>query len=393
MDRTSRKDQLDEDVDPGGEPGHGNAPGRNGQPGHSGGPAGDQVRGRWRRRLISPTTGLPHLWVEAVMLVTLYYTYTATRGAADSSEAGATRLGWDILHLQERLGLDIELGLNRWLQGVPALAVLCCYYYATLHFVVTPALLVWMYRRHPGRYVRARWTLVFTTLISLCGFFLFPTAPPRLLPGTSYVDTMSHFEAWGWWSGGASAAPDGLEGLANQYAAMPSLHCAWALWCGVLLARFARTPVVRVLGCLYPAATVFIVMATSNHYILDAVAGWAVLGVSALLALAVTARRGVRRPDSSPPPPADGSRSPVAGAPPAATEATEPERVALTAAEPGGRAGAEVEAEAVTRPPGGDPADGGAATAHSGELPAARLPAAQHPTGRPAPTRTRLSEA
>ncbi|KPM54984.1 hypothetical protein ACG83_16635 [Frankia sp. R43] len=272
-------------------------PGGSSAPGGQGGPSG----GRWWRRLRNPATGLPKLWVEAVLLVSLYYVYTATRGAADASAADANRLGWDILHLQERLHINIELSLNSWLQSVPVLAVICCYYYATLHFVVTPSLLVWMYRRNPGRYVRARWTLVFTTLIALCGFFLFPTTPPRLLPGTSYVDTMSHFEGWGWWSGSASAAPDGLEGLANQYAAMPSLHCAWALWSGFLLARFARRPVVRVLGCLYPAATVFIVMATSNHYILDAVAGWAVLGVSTLLAFAITVRHRSRRAADVPP--------------------------------------------------------------------------------------------
>ncbi|OAA25426.1 PAP2 superfamily protein [Frankia sp. EI5c] len=292
VDRTNRGSQRGRGGDA--------APGERGGP--SPRPGGDgPATARWWARLRNPATGLPKLWVEAVMLVSLYYTYTATRGTADSSAAAANDLGWDILHLQERLHIDIELGLNRWLQGVPPLAVICCYYYATLHFIVTPSLLVWMYRRHPGRYRRARWALVFTTLISLCGFFLFPTTPPRLLPGTSYTDTMSHFEAWGWWSGSASAAPDGLEGLANQYAAMPSLHCAWALWCGVLLACFARRPVARVLGCLYPAATVFIVMATSNHYILDAVAGWAVLGVSTLLAFAITSRgRGARAPASRP---------------------------------------------------------------------------------------------
>ncbi|KDA41047.1 phosphatase PAP2 family protein [Frankia sp. BMG5.23] len=233
------------------------------------------------RRLRNQTTGLLVWWVEVLMLVILYYSYTGTRAVADASTGEAMRMGHDLLRLETFLHLDPELGLNRWLQSVPVLAVVCCYYYATLHFVVTPALLVWMHRRHPPRYAQARWTLVITTLICLVGFFLFPTAPPRLLTGTSYVDTMSHFEGWGWWSGSASAAPDGLEGLTNQYAALPSLHCAWSLWCGFLLVRFGRRPLVRVLGALYPAATLFVVMSTSNHYLLDAVAGWAVLGGAA----------------------------------------------------------------------------------------------------------------
>ena len=245
-------------------------------------------------RLRNPATGRTYWWAEAVILVSVYYLYTATRGVADSSEARAIQIGWDILHLQEALHLDIELALNRWLHSVPVLAVICCYYYATLHFVVTPGVLFWMHRRHPASYSRARWTIVLTTLICLVGFFLFPTAPPRLLPGAPYTDTMAYYENWGWWSGNASAAPDGLDGLANQYAAMPSLHCAWALWCGVLLVRFARRPVVRVLGALYPGATLFVVMATSNHYILDGFVGWAVLGMGTVLAFRLTAWRAGR---------------------------------------------------------------------------------------------------
>ncbi|WP_462189108.1 phosphatase PAP2 family protein, partial [Frankia sp. CcWB2] len=137
------------------------------------------------RRLRNQTTGLPVWWVEVLMLVILYYSYTGTRAVADASTGEAMRMGHDLLRLETFLHLDPELGLNRWLQSVPVLAILCCYYYATLHFVVTPALLVWMHRRHSPRYAQVRWTLVITTLICLVGFFLFPTAPPRLLTGTS----------------------------------------------------------------------------------------------------------------------------------------------------------------------------------------------------------------
>ncbi len=249
---------------------------------------------RWRRRLRDPETGRPVWWIEILILLALYYCYTGTRGFADGSVDQATRTGERLLRWQADLGLDIELGLNHWLQTVPALAITCCYYYATLHFIVTPVVILWMHRRHPRKYSRARWTLAFTTILCLVGFFLFPTAPPRLLPNAGYIDTMSYYSNWGWWSASASAAPHGLDKVANLYAAMPSLHCAWALWCGVLIARNARWKWLRVLGALYPAATAFVVMATANHYILDAFAGWAVLGVSALAAMALT-RRSSRR--------------------------------------------------------------------------------------------------
>ncbi|WP_250285250.1 phosphatase PAP2 family protein [Frankia sp. CiP1_Cm_nod2] len=231
--------------------------------------------------------GLPVVWVEVTMIIIFYYTYTATRSVAGGSVHSALTVGWDIMRVQADLHLGIERGLNHWLQGVPALAVVCCYYYATLHFIVTPAVLVWLYRKRAPRYLAARWTIVCTTVISLTGFFLLPTAPPRLLPGAGFIDTMASFHNWGWWAGDSSAAPKGLGGITNQFAAMPSLHCAWALWCGWNIARLARHRVTRVLGVLYPGATVFVVMATANHYVLDVLGGWFALGLGAVAATVV----------------------------------------------------------------------------------------------------------
>jgi hypothetical protein len=227
-------------------------------------------------------------WVEVLILVALYYCYTGTRGFAEGSASEATRTGETLLRWQGLLHLSIEMSLNHWLQTVPVLAVFCCYYYASLHFLITPSVLVWMHRRHGDRYSAARWTLVFTTILCLIGFFLFPTAPPRLLPNSGYIDTMASFSRDGWWSATASAAPRGLDKVANLYAAMPSLHCAWSLWCGALIVRNGRWLWLKVLGGLYPLCTAFVVMATANHYIIDVFAGWLVLGVAALAARVLT---------------------------------------------------------------------------------------------------------
>ena len=51
---------------------------------------------------------------------------------------------------------------------------------------------------------------------------------------------MAQYSSYGWWGGDASA-PRGMGGLTNQYAAMPSLHVGWALWCGVMLLRYGGT--------------------------------------------------------------------------------------------------------------------------------------------------------
>lgn len=123
-----------------------------------------------------------------------------------------------------------------------------------------------------------------STFIGLIGFTLYPTCPPRLLHSAQgFVDTMAHYSAWGWW-GGEASAPRGLGGMTNQYAAMPSLHVGWSLWCGVILWRLGGgSRLVRTAAVAYPLITTIVVMGTANHYFLDAVAGAAVMGAGLLL--------------------------------------------------------------------------------------------------------------
>jgi hypothetical protein len=132
-------------------------------------------------------------------------------------------------------------------------------------------------------YRAARTWLMTSTFIGLIGFTLLPTCPPRLLSaGHGFVDTMAQYSSYGWW-GGAASAPKGLGGMTNQYAAMPSLHVGWALWCGVMLWRYGRTRTAKVAAVAYPLLTTIVVMGTANHYFLDAVAGAAVMGVGLFL--------------------------------------------------------------------------------------------------------------
>ena len=156
--------------------------------------------------------------------------------------------------------------------------------YASLHYLVTPAVLVWLWRRHPTHYRLARTWLMISTLIGLAGFTMLPTAPPRLLPGGyGFVDTMAQYSPYGWWGADASA-PRGMGSLTNQYAAMPSLHVGWALWCGLILFRLGRHWPVRAIGAIYPVVTVLVVLGTANHYLTDAVAGVLVMGIGRALA-------------------------------------------------------------------------------------------------------------
>jgi hypothetical protein len=148
------------------------------------------------------------------------------------------------------------------------------YYYASLHFVATIAVMVWLFVRRAQIYRGARTVLVTTTLLALGGFALYPLAPPRLLPGAGYVDTVARFHTWG------SLASPSVASHSNQFAAMPSLHVAWALWCGISLFRCAQTRLLRAVGLAYPLLTFAVVVGTANHYIIDAVAGAATLAAA-----------------------------------------------------------------------------------------------------------------
>ncbi|MFI8517179.1 phosphatase PAP2 family protein [Streptomyces sp. NPDC085481] len=226
----------------------------------------------------------PRWWAELILIAVVYAAYSCGRLLARGDVSAAVDHGLAILRIEQALAIDAEHPLNRLFTSTPALGVPADFAYASLHYLVTPAVLVWLFRRRPAHYRAARTWLMVSTLLGLVGFTLLPTCPPRLLDAShGFVDTMARFSAYGWW-GGEASAPRGMGGLTNQYAAMPSLHVGWALWCGVMLWRYGRTPLFKALGVAYPLLTVLVVMGTANHYFLDAVAGAAVMGAGLLLA-------------------------------------------------------------------------------------------------------------
>jgi hypothetical protein len=227
-------------------------------------------------------------WTELPLILLVYGCYSAGRLLARGDVSSAVDHGLAILRIEKALSLNAEHPLNRLFTREPWLGIPADFWYASLHYLVTPAILVWLFRTRAEHYRRARTWLMASTFIGLIGFTLLPTCPPRLLSaGHGFVDTMAHYSSYGWW-GGEASAPRGMGGMTNQYAAMPSLHVGWALWCGVMLWRHGGTRVAKILGVLYPLGTALVVMGTANHYFLDAVAGVAVMGVGLLLAPRVT---------------------------------------------------------------------------------------------------------
>ncbi len=234
-----------------------------------------------------PTTRL-RWWTELPLLVLVYACYSAGRLLVRGDVSDAVDHGLAILRAEKTLYLNAEHPLNRLFTREPWLGVPADFWYASLHYLVTPAILIWLFRSRAVRYRAARTWLMTSTFVGLIGFTLLPTCPPRLLDaGHGFVDTMAQYSSYGWW-GGEASAPRGLGGMTNQYAAMPSLHVGWALWCGVMLWRHGGTRATKVAGVVYPLVTTIVVMGTANHYFLDAVAGAAVMGAGLLLTPYVT---------------------------------------------------------------------------------------------------------
>ncbi|AVH58576.1 MULTISPECIES: phosphatase PAP2 family protein [Streptomyces] len=244
-------------------------------------------RARFRQWTDLRASTAPHArlrwWSELPLILLVYASYSAGRLLARGDTSSAVDHGLEILRIEKALRLNAEHPLNRLFTREAWLGVPADFCYASLHYLVTPALLVWLFRSRAVRYRAARTWLMTSTFIGLIGFTLLPTCPPRLLdPGHGFVDTMAQYSSYGWWAGDASA-PRGLGSMTNQYAAMPSLHVGWALWCGVILWKYGRTRTAKVAGVAYPLLTTIIVMGTANHYFLDAVAGAAVMGAGLLL--------------------------------------------------------------------------------------------------------------
>ncbi|GAA0357547.1 phosphatase PAP2 family protein [Actinoallomurus spadix] len=224
----------------------------------------------------SVPSSAPRLWRELMLAAAFYCAYTLVRVLIPHDEPMAYAHASQILRLEHALGIDVELDLNHALLRAPSLARPANWFYATAHFAVTLTVLVWLYRRRPQHFRRLRRALMAATGIALLGFWLYPLAPPRFLGGRGFVDPVVALHSFGLYSSPEAGS------LTNQFAAMPSMHAGWALWCAVAVVTLSRRPWVRALAALYPVVTILVIFSTANHYVLDAAAG-VLITASALL--------------------------------------------------------------------------------------------------------------
>lgn len=207
---------------------------------------------------------------EIALVLLLFLAYKAGRLVADGHVAEALANARDIWHLERLLHLPSELAVQQAVLPHHGLVRLANSYYAFVHFPATALLLIWMYVWRPDHYVWTRRLLAWLTAAGLVVHLLLPLAPPRMLSTVGMVDTGHLF-------GPSVYGSPSTDTLANQYAAMPSLHVGWAF--GVAIALIVATHSRwRWLWLLHPAVTLIVVVVTGNHYWLDAVVAMVLLG-------------------------------------------------------------------------------------------------------------------
>ncbi|GCD98214.1 bifunctional glycosyltransferase 87/phosphatase PAP2 family protein [Embleya hyalina] len=225
----------------------------------------------------------PNLLLELLMIRVGYQVYSFIRASVPDQRQVAEEHGQQIIDLEKFLHVDVERGLNHFVAGIGWLQSSMNFFYETFHFIVPLTILAILYVRKPAAYRSARTVLSVATLTGLVGFWLYPLAPPRLMPGYDYIDTVHGVQDLNNPDFGA------LTKISNQYAAMPSLHVGWSLWCGLMILAIAPKGW-RWLGLLYPLSTTIVVMGTANHWIMDAVGGAAVVTLGFVVQYLLTGR-------------------------------------------------------------------------------------------------------
>jgi len=226
-------------------------------------------------------------WFRELLLIGIFYAvYSWVRnqfGSATVEPEIALRNAGHMIDVERFVGLYIESNIQSWFIEWDPFIRFWNIFYGTLHFIVTLGALLYLYFRQPKVYPRWRTIGLTTTGLALIGFATYPLMPPRLLgncgtygaclESSPFIDTVA--ELGGLWSFDSGM----MENLSNQYAAMPSLHFAWAFWCYLALKPFIQRRISRTMLALYPLCTLFAIVVTANHYWIDAVGGGLILWV------------------------------------------------------------------------------------------------------------------
>jgi PAP2 superfamily len=235
-----------------------------------------RLSGRW----------LPNGWLDAIRQLALfagaYYAYRLVRGFVDGQAGLAFENARQLVDAERALGLFFEPGLQAWAEGQEWLLTFSSWMYVNSHFVITTTFLIWLYiaRNHAFYFVRNMFMVAMS--LALVGYLAYPTAPPRFMPEWGFSDSVASFVG--------ENAEQSADVLYNPFAAVPSMHVAFALMIAIPAIMLVKHRPLKLLWAVYPLVVTFVVMVTANHFWLDAALGAVVAAASAYAASAAFAR-------------------------------------------------------------------------------------------------------
>ena len=224
---------------------------------------------------------LPQGWGDAGRQLGLFVLadlcYETVRGIAEGNPNQAFANARAVIDFESSLGLLFEEPLQDFVLQHGWMIDIANFAYMNSHFVVTTVFMVWLYLYRNEHFYFVRNLFMVAMGLALVGYALVPTAPPRFFEELGFVDSLdkvsvNHDSAF-------------VQMFVNPYAAIPSMHCAFALMIGVTGARVSRHLVTRAIWCLYPLFVFWVVMVTGNHFWLDGAIGWMVAGLAAFAAV------------------------------------------------------------------------------------------------------------
>jgi PAP2 superfamily len=224
---------------------------------------------------------LPKGWGDLLRQLLLFFAayngYQLVRGMVDGKQHLALANAERVIHLERSLGLFFEPHLQHAALSDHWLIDIMNWMYLNSHFIVTTSFLIWLYLARNDHFYFVRNMFLVAMGLALVGYAAFPTAPPRFVHDAGFTDTIARFTNVQQDSGISSL-------LVNPYAAVPSMHIAFALMISIPGLRLTRNLPGRCLWTVYPVIVFFVIVLTANHYWFDAACGALVAGASAVVA-------------------------------------------------------------------------------------------------------------
>jgi hypothetical protein len=236
-----------------------------------------------RARALLLPQGVVDALRQAALCLVVYEAYSLVRGAVWNQDITAFNNARTVITFERGLHLFFEPSVQTWTASKHWLIVILDWLYINSQFSIAMVVLTFIYLRHNRSFYFVRNMFLVAMLLALVGYIIFPTAPPRMFPEWGFRDTVSQLT-------GIPPENPTVNAIFNPYAAVPSMHIAFALMLAGSLSRLTKRRVVKALCWLWPPLILWTVIATGNHFWFDAfwgvvVAAGAAWGAARMAAL------------------------------------------------------------------------------------------------------------